>query len=190
MPETSTFPVPPDALDRDLVFDFFWRFSAFECALKRTGFLSANPHVAADWRSFAKAIQGKFSTVEHFAFREAVDKLMRLSPKRQILENGKLDWEKIERKPGQSDEEFTVVLLKTVRNNLFHGGKYPGIHIDEIARDRDILAAASIILAGCYPLHAQVKSTIDEITDSLPPSVVGYPLAPAWGNQPPSALPN
>lgn len=29
----------PDWLDRNLVLDFFWKFSVFECALKREGFL-------------------------------------------------------------------------------------------------------------------------------------------------------
>ena len=53
-------------------------------------------------------------------------------------------------------------LLKTARNNLFHGGKYPDGPIEEVARDRDVLCAALAILDGLYELHDGVKRWIDE----------------------------
>jgi hypothetical protein len=49
-----TFRLPPHALDRDLVLDFFWKFSVFECALKRAGFLKTgrNNGAVPDWDRF------------------------------------------------------------------------------------------------------------------------------------------
>ena len=49
-----TFRLPPTVLDRDLVLDFFWKFSVFECALKREGFLRVgrNDGAEPDWDGF------------------------------------------------------------------------------------------------------------------------------------------
>jgi hypothetical protein len=87
--------------------------------------------------------------------------LRRLSPRRQVVRDGRVRWEDIAQH-GASDAEYTLRLLKTVRNNLFHGGKYPDGPIDEIARNREILRAALTILDGCYELHAGVRRRIDE----------------------------
>ncbi len=48
-----TFRLSPQQLERDLVFDFFWKFSVFECALKRERFLKIGRNNAAepDWYS-------------------------------------------------------------------------------------------------------------------------------------------
>ncbi|MDP2682825.1 MAG: hypothetical protein Q8P28_08490 [Deltaproteobacteria bacterium] len=159
-----TFRLPPQALDRDLVLDFFWKFSVFECALKREGFLRAGRNNAAepDWDRFGREVQGRFAQVSAPGFKEAVDELRRLSPRRQVVRDGQLGWDPVARQEGESDEAFTLRLLKTSRNNLFHGGKYPDGPIGEIARDRNILRAALTTLDGCYEIHAGVRRWIDE----------------------------
>jgi len=89
-----------------------------------------------------------------------VEKLRQLSPRRQVVRNGRLGWAPIVRQAGESDEVYVLRLLRASRNNLFHGGKYPDGPIDEVARDRDILRAGLTIPAGCYELHAGVKRWI------------------------------
>ena len=76
-----THRLPPQALDRDLVLEFFWKFSVFECALKREGFLRAGRNNAAkpDWDRFGREVQGRFAQVSFPGFKEAVDELRRLS---------------------------------------------------------------------------------------------------------------
>ena len=159
-----TFNLPPDELDRDLVLGFFWKFSVFECALKREGFLRPGPKNGAEpnWDRFGKEVQGRFSQVSIPGFADAVGNFRKLSPQRQVVRDGHLGWEPIRQKAGQADEEYILRLLRTVRNNLFHGGKYPDGSIAEVARDRDILRAALKILDGCYEIHAGVKRWIDE----------------------------
>lgn len=144
-----------DPLDRDLVLDFFWRFSVFECALKREGFLRAGRHDAAepDWNSFGKSITHRFSEVRTEGFQEAVLTLKMGEPRRQVVCNGRLAWKNLAQSPDDSEEEFVLRLVKTARNNLFHGGKYPDGGIAEIARDKAILSAALKVLEGCYELH-------------------------------------
>ena len=85
----------PDLLDRNLVLDFFWKFSVFECALKREGFLHAGRYDAAkpDWHRFGESILGRFGEVRDVVFREALRTLTASSPRRQIVRDGRLAWE-------------------------------------------------------------------------------------------------
>ncbi len=159
-----TFRLSPEALDRDLVLDFFWKLSVFECALKREGFLKTGRNNGAepDWDRFGSQVRGRFAQVAAPDFAEAVAKLKRLSPRRQVVRGDRLGWDPIVQGPGEPEEAYVLRLLKAARNNLFHGGKYPDGPIVEVARDRDILRTALVILDGCYELHARVKRWIDE----------------------------
>ena len=157
-----TYNLPPHALDRDLVLAFFWKYSVFECALKREGFLRAGRNKSAepDWDRFGHEIQGRFAQVSIPGFTEAVAKLVRLSPRRQVVRDGRLAWDLVGRQPGDSDEAYILRLLRTTRNNLFHGGKYPDGPVKEVARQGDVLRSALAVLDGCYELHVGVKTWI------------------------------
>ncbi len=158
------FRLQPHALDGDLVLDFFWKFSVFECALKREGFLKSGRNNGAepDWDGFGSKVRGRFEQVADPGFAEAVRKLKLLSPRRQVVSGDRLGWASIVQGTGESEEAYVFHLLKTARNNLFHGGKYPDGPVEEVAHDRDILRAAIAILDGCYELHKGVKMWIDE----------------------------
>lgn len=159
-----TFRLSAESLDKDLVLEFFWKFSVFECALKREGFLRVGRNDAAepDWTGFGRAIEGQLARVAVPDFTQAVAELHRLSPRRQIVRDGRLGWGPVVRHEGESDETYTLRLLRTARNNLFHGGKYPDGPVGEIARDRTILRSALTILEGCYGMYAGVRRWLDE----------------------------
>lgn len=144
-------------LDRDLVFEFFWRFSAFECALKREGFLTSDQwgNARPDWKNFGVQMEGQFRDLANDDdMLQAARKLIKLAPRRQVVrDDGELGWKSLERRAGESEEEFVILLVKTVRNNLFHGGKYPDGRIDEISRNEAILRASLVVLEGFYDLH-------------------------------------
>ena len=144
-----------DLLDRSLLFDFFWKFSVFECALKRGGFLKSGNSDAAepDWNKFGEAIRGRFSEISTDDFAEAVLALKELSPHKQVVISGQLNWRKICPKTDKCEEEFVLQLLRVVRNNLFHGGKYPDGPVKEVAHDKKILRAALSVLEGCIKLY-------------------------------------
>jgi hypothetical protein len=145
----------PDPLDRDVVLEFFWKFSVFECSLKREGFLRRGRYNTAepDWKGFGEAIEGRFADVTIEGFAAAVDALESASPRRQVVRSGRLEWEPVVRQPGHSREDFVLRLVRTTRNNLFHGGKYPDGPVEEVARNKAILRAALKILEGCCELH-------------------------------------
>lgn len=158
------YDAPPDGLDKDLILFFFWKFSVFECALKREGFLLKGYSDVAlpDWNKFAEHIRGRFIEVRIDGFKEAVRDLIKASPRRQVVRDGELRWKSLRRKPNESSEGFVLRLLKTVRNNLFHGGKYPDDDIEEVARNKKILKAAMAVLDGCYDLHPGVAYRIQQ----------------------------
>ena len=116
-----TLRLPPQALDTELVFSFFWKFSVFECALKREGFLKSGRKNAAepDWDEFGRKVHGQFAQVSVIGFKDAVEELMRLSPQRQVVCNGQLRWDAVLRQKDDSEEVFLLRLLKASRNNLF-----------------------------------------------------------------------
>ncbi|HEY5056467.1 MAG TPA: hypothetical protein VII58_09915 [Acidobacteriaceae bacterium] len=158
-----SFDLPPDALDRNLVFDFFWKFSVFECALKRGGFLDKqSKYATADWAAFGGEVHEGFVAMKAANFQIAVNRINKLNPKCQMRRGEQLSWEPVTRKSDESDTAHTLKLLKTVRNNLFHGGKYPDGPAEEVARDREILQAALTILECCYELHPGIKGWIEE----------------------------
>ncbi len=127
----------------------------FECALKREGFLREGRNQAAepDWDTFGQKVGDRFGEVDDGEFRDAVRILTDAGPRRQVVRGGHLAWESVQRREEDSDGQFVLRLLRTARNNLFHGGKYPDGPIEEVARDKRILQAAITVLEGCYKLH-------------------------------------
>lgn len=132
------------------------------CAKARRILRLDKPAAEAEWTSFGKEITEKFEKVETIDFTAAAAKLRQLSPRKQINRNGILGWEKIDQRD-ESNAVYTLHLLKLVRNNLFHGGKYPDGGILEVSRDKEILRAALTVFGGCYELHAGVRNRINEI---------------------------
>jgi hypothetical protein len=151
-----------ELLDRDTVLEFFSQYSAFECALKREGFLKAgwNNTAEADWNKFSLYARGRLSSVTEEGFHEAVNAIKKYSPQRQVVRDGRLAWDSVEIRRGESEEQFVLRLVKTVRNNIFHGGKYSDGPISEVARNRAILKAALLILKGCIEIHPGMKQWI------------------------------
>lgn len=122
---TNVRPASVVDTERDLVFEFFAAFARFEFALKRhQAYLENKGYAAANWNAFAVAISNRFSEVHDADFREAVRHLETEPPKQQIVKANALDWRDLKR-DGKTTEQFVIECLKTVRNNLFHGGKFP-----------------------------------------------------------------
>ena len=130
----------------------------FECALKREGFLRKGRRDAAqpNWDRFSTVIEGRFKEIDSPVFRAAITELKAHSPRQQVVCDEKLAWRKLQRRLDESEESFVLRLLRTARNNLFHGGKYPGTRIDEIAANREVLRAGLRVLKACFELHPGV----------------------------------
>jgi hypothetical protein len=160
---------PNDALDQGLIMRFFWLFSSFEGALKKAGFLltdgEGNP--SADWDGFYNRYQLNFSRRGDGSFPRAMSYLARNPPQRQIVVRDgpgadlALRWAPQGKRPRETDSQFAWRLVRTVRNSLFHGGKYPHGGTDTmVERDQVLLAHVVAILEKAVTFHPGMKAFI------------------------------
>lgn len=133
--------IPDDV--RSLAFDFFYWFSRFEYALKATGYLKddtpgANAEVG--WPRFVKTFEGGYTLTP------TAEALIALNPQRQIVPENGDEFRDVGFEDKPSDLEKVLRLAKTVRNNLFHGGKHGVESWDNPDRMRKLLPTTIALL--------------------------------------------
>lgn len=127
-----------------LAFDFFYWFSRFEFALKENGYLKSRKvgvKAEAGWNAFVEEWHTQYT-----ASTEA-SALLAEPPEQQIVSpNNGLCWKAVELDKCGSELAKVVLLLKTVRNNLFHGGKHGGAGWDDPSRTMFLLSSGMAVL--------------------------------------------
>lgn len=154
--------------DSELVLQFFVTFSRFEYALKRAGFLENRGYASPDWDSFAKEIEPKLASIQDAEFTNAQTYLLQHPPKKQIVKmpGNKLDWEEEDSSRVPKNATYLLQMVRRVRNNLFHGGKYPERPVSgRRLRNSELLHACMTILEKCLPLDEKVKHFFEELYD-------------------------
>lgn len=150
-------------LDTQLVCNFFMLFARFEYALKAAGFLNEAGRFEEpklDWRSFANKVEAQLFHPPSSKVSEALSYLQSRPPMRQVYENGTLLWRKRSRRTNQSEAEFLLESVRTVRNNLFHGGKEMRGPLAE--RDRRLVQSSLLVLAHAISLSDSVSHAFSE----------------------------
>jgi hypothetical protein len=140
--------------EKETAIEFFAVFSRFECALKCNECIKRkNNDVRAEpnWDDYAKY----FEKPEKKDIKKKIEEAAKIylwkePPEKQIVENGKIKWV-----TAPTNEKSTISntfdLIKIVRNNLFHGGKYE-FGQDALftkRRDEDLVQACLKILYIC-----------------------------------------
>ena len=127
-----------------LAFDFFYWFSRFEFCLKENGYLKYDEPGSNAEPGWDKFVAEYASTYR--ASAEARE-LLSEPPERQIvLENHTLDWRAVGLTDCTSELAKVARLIKTVRNNLFHGGKHGAAGWDNPTRAESLLSASKAVL--------------------------------------------
>jgi sulfur relay (sulfurtransferase) DsrC/TusE family protein len=132
----------PDDLKR-LAFDFFYWFSRFEFALKEGRYLkSEKPGAKAEagWEKFVAKFQ------EEYQLTPAAKALIKANPQRQIVGAHGLEFADVFVEHGAGDLARVVHLARTVRNNLFHGGKHGDNYWDDPDRMKHLLETTIAVL--------------------------------------------
>lgn len=147
--------------DRELAFKFFVIFSMFEHALKETGFRQVKPNgdVNPDWDAFARAINGQFNPNASPELNTAVNYFINHPVKKQVFRNNRLTFSQTPRPQNISDTEWLSLLIRRVRNNLFHGGK---VNYDR-PRDTLLIQFAIVILEEWAVFDHAVRTVIHQI---------------------------
>ena len=146
-------------INPDTVMEFFVLFSRFEFALKKTGYLKrTNGKAKPDWEDFSKKYNDKFNPEVNPELSEAWNYINKFPPKLQVVVKGELDFEVDEKLKEKSPFEKVTLAIRTVRNNLFHGGKFPrsGI-VDDPARKTALLKKCTLFLEEMLELDPKVK---------------------------------
>ena len=151
----------------ELVLEFFAEFSAFECALKQAHFVKGDQYNNAvpDWDGFADTLTGQLAAITDREFINAKSYLLQEPPKKQMFTKSdkSVGWEKNSKRSKESDERYLLRLVRDVRNNLFHGGKYQAEIVDGVAlRNSELLKACLTILDKCRSLNAGVGNFFEQ----------------------------
>jgi hypothetical protein len=154
----------------EIVLQFFANFSRFECALKRAGFVKGdrNDNALPDWCRFAKErLDARLADISDKEFIKATSYLLQKPPRKQIFvkSNKSMQWQANSKRSGEGEAEYLLRLVRDVRNNLFHGGKYSpadGPVSGQALRNDQLLQACLTILDKCRSLDANVKRFVEE----------------------------
>lgn len=147
--------------DRALVFKFFVVFSLFECALKRAGFCTtgSNGEAQPTWTDFANSIHSQFSTLSGSELVAAKDYMLNFPVMKQIPYNNMLTFTKIHRRSSINETVWLSVLIRGVRNNLFHGGKWEF----DPTRDSQLLGHSLTILEVWAQLNLDLERELRDV---------------------------
>ena len=147
-------------IEKDLVIGFSILFSRLEYSLKRTFdyALGNENEVQANWDKFASDHNGSFNPHRTKQLSEAVACLVKNPPCKQVLKNGVLDWKPMESQNAPPLIEL-ICSVRMVRNNLFHGGKFPipTGSVDDVGRNVKLLQSSITILQECLLLNDGIR---------------------------------
>ena len=128
----------------DLILEFLATFARFEYALKRAGYaIGTESSVAPDWNRFAKELTNEDDAALEPVFAVA-EYLEASPPMKQIMKDGSLNWARLNTE--KSRIERLLFDLRTVRNNLFHGGKFPNGLVEDPTRDEALIRSSLAVL--------------------------------------------
>lgn len=141
----------------DMAIEFMAIFSRFEYALKSSGYANGGPtNVSPAWDKFANEVHHKFVEIDDKPLKLAVKFLLEKPPRKQVLMDNKLNFkEQIIDKKQYSTQQI-LLMVRTVRNNLFHGGKYCVGEENEPGRNQQLVESSLRVLEYCYQLDKKV----------------------------------
>jgi hypothetical protein len=165
MSATPTPPIPEairriaDSGDRHLAWQFFVFFSRFEYALKRhPEYLKRETETAEpNWDRFSSDHDALFQRNQTPALQSAVDYFKIFPPRKQIQIDRKLTWSEPKTYKQGPILVWLLLVVRVVRNNLFHGGKFPMLPVSDPSRDLDLISHAIVILDACLMLDPSVQ---------------------------------
>lgn len=142
----------------DLVYEFFFVFSRFEHALSVTNYLTeGKAGVSADWNKFARAMNDVFRSTLSPEVKKAIRYYENAPPKKQVVDFDSLTWKDVVPRTDFQLEKL-LLLIRRVRNNLFHGEKLSVLLEGDSERDTDLLKHGLTILYACLQTNTEIRN--------------------------------
>lgn len=146
------------SFDPHLAFEFLSVFARYEFALKAGGFADGDDRgVTAAWDRYAASIDAQFARLESAELSAAIEYLLGHPPKKQVLANGELAWRDLPPNAKQPRAVQVLLMVRRVRNNLFHGGKFLPTKAGN-DRDRLLVNHSLVVLRACLPLNDRIDA--------------------------------
>lgn len=105
---------------QEAAFDFLYWFSRFEFALKERQFLKstdAGKKAEPNWDRFVKKHRNGY------AAGPGARALLAAKPRQQVVTANGLAWKELQFEANEFELQKITLLLRLLRNNLFHGGR-------------------------------------------------------------------
>jgi hypothetical protein len=144
-------------LDPGLACEFLAVFARFEFALKASGYANGYDAKAA-WDRYSRAIDGRFARLDGPELAAAAEYLLSDPSRKQVVRSGELTWESTAL-GGAPRAQRVLLMVRRVRNNLSHGGKFPaGGTRGDPGRDQALVQHSLVVLRACLPLDPSVEA--------------------------------
>ncbi len=141
----------------ELACEFLAVFSRIEYALKSRNFaIGHERRVDPAWDKFANEIDEQFSRNEDAGLKEATNFLLENPPRKQVLKNGCVRFVDQIIDDNQKTTQQLLLMVRAVRNNLFHGGKYLPDGEVEMGRNEILVRHSMTVLLKCVELNEEV----------------------------------
>ena len=143
----------------------FAAFARFEYALKRTNYAKKGSGNAcmANWKKFATDKKGEFEHVSIEGLNEAKEFFDNKPPRKQVYDGKTMRWQTLERRNNHSHLQWYVDLVKTVRNNFFHGEKIVALEQTDIevepSRNLLLIKHSLVMLEAFLECDENLKET-------------------------------
>lgn len=164
-------PVPESILrignssDRALAWYFFIFFARFEYALKRDPryLMAGIGDACPNWDKFGSEHNSSFQPSTKPDLADAVEYFLAEPPRKQLRKDSAMTWSEPQYHNGKEPQLIWLLrMIRCMRNNLFHGGKFPLISVADPSRDRDLLLKAMTILTAALSLDLDVDARFNE----------------------------
>lgn len=137
-------------------------FTRAEYALKSTGYADGNEsRVDPAWDRYANEIHEKFIEINDKEIDEASDYLLNNPPRKQILSSGRVAFIERQIDHNQKSTQQLLLIVRSVRNNLFHGGKFLPEGELEAGRNQKLVETALLVLSACISLNPKVQTSYE-----------------------------
>ena len=129
---------------QDAAFDFLFWFSRFEFGLKEKQFLKstdAGKKAEPNWDKFVKKHRNGYAP------GPGARALIAARPRQQVVAaNAGLGWKELQFEANEFELQKVTLLLRLVRNNLFHGGRHGDKQWDDPEGTVRLLGQAQLAL--------------------------------------------
>jgi hypothetical protein len=141
-----------------LALDFLVTFSRLEYALKVTTFRQGGSGEAkANWEAFSAQIAASFNPKRSVTLNEAFHYVTNNPPRYLHAADGVVSWKPLASR-GKSDADTVLFLIKQVRHNLFHGGKFAHDDSASTNRDQQLIEMSLVLIGELVSLNREVET--------------------------------